>query len=114
LHERVTVQTVNEDDGEDEDAILNPKKFVWSDVGDAGNDVYQSPNKAPFFTSEQLHERTVLLQEEDKRVLRYEVVKMIKDRDAANHQQITFPMAIGDGTLEELISYNELSDLCKR
>jgi hypothetical protein len=46
--------------------------------------------------------------------LRYEVVKMIKDRDAENHQNIKFLMAIGDGTLEELISYNELSDLCER
>ena len=33
------------------------------------------------------------------------------DRDAENHQQIKFLLALGDGKLEEVISYNELSDL---
>ena len=33
------------------------------------------------------------------------------DRDAENHQQIKFLLALGDGKLEEIISYNELSDL---
>ena len=33
------------------------------------------------------------------------------DRDAENHNQIKFLLALGDGQLEELISYNELSDL---
>ena len=33
------------------------------------------------------------------------------DRDAENHNQIKFLLALGDRQLEELISYNELSDL---
>ena len=33
------------------------------------------------------------------------------DRDAKNHQQIKFLLSLGDGQLEEIISYNELSDL---
>ena len=33
------------------------------------------------------------------------------DRDAENHQQIKFLLSLGDGKLEEIISYNELSDL---
>ena len=33
------------------------------------------------------------------------------DQDAENHQEIKFLLALGDGKLEEIISYNELSDL---
>ena len=33
------------------------------------------------------------------------------DHDAENHQQIKFLLALGDGQLEEIISYNELSDI---
>ena len=33
------------------------------------------------------------------------------DHNAENHQQIKFLLALGDGELEEIISYNELSDL---
>ena len=33
------------------------------------------------------------------------------DHDSENHQQIKFLLALGDGQLEEIISYNELSDL---
>ena len=33
------------------------------------------------------------------------------DHDSENHQQIKFRLALGDGQLEEIISYNELSDL---
>ena len=33
------------------------------------------------------------------------------DRDAENHQQIKFLLALGDGKLEEIMSYNELNDL---
>ena len=33
------------------------------------------------------------------------------DCDAENHQQIKFLLSLGNGQLEELMSYNELSDL---
>ena len=39
------------------------------------------------------------------------MVRKIMDRDAENHQQIKFLLSLGDGKLEEIISYNELSDL---
>ena len=39
------------------------------------------------------------------------MLRQIIDRDANNHQQIKFLLSLGDGALEEIISYNELSDL---
>ena len=44
-------------------------------------------------------------------LIRAKVVRKIMDHDAENHNQIKFLLALGDGQLEELISYNELSDL---
>ena len=43
--------------------------------------------------------------------IRAKVVRKIIDRNAENHDQIKFLLALGDGQLEELISYNELCDL---
>ena len=39
------------------------------------------------------------------------VICKVLDQDAQDHQLIKFLLALGDGELEELISYNELSDL---
>ena len=39
------------------------------------------------------------------------MVRQIIDRDANNHQQIKFLLSLGNGALEEIISYNKLSDL---
>ena len=39
------------------------------------------------------------------------VICQVLDQDAQDHQLIKFLLALGDGELEELISYNELSDL---
>ena len=47
----------------------------------------------------------------DKDVIRAKVVCKIMDREAENHSQIKFLLSLGNGQLEEIISYNELSDL---
>ena len=47
----------------------------------------------------------------DDELNRAEVVRKIMDRDAENHQQIKFLLVLGDGKLEEIISYNELINL---
>ena len=39
------------------------------------------------------------------------VVRQIMDCDTENHSQIKFLLSLGDGELEELISYNKLCDL---
>ena len=52
-----------------------------------------------------------ILQPVDDELIRAKVVRKIMDRDAENHQQIKFLLVLGDGKLEEIISYNELSNL---
>ena len=52
-----------------------------------------------------------ILQPVDDELVRAKVVRKIMDRDSENHQQIKFLLALGDGKLEEIISYNELSNL---
>ena len=52
-----------------------------------------------------------VLREVDDKILRAKVVRQIMDRNAENHQQIKFLLPLGDGELEDIISYNELSDL---
>ena len=47
----------------------------------------------------------------DDELIWAKVVRKIMDRDAEDHQKIKFLLAMGDGKLEEIISYNELSDL---
>ena len=47
----------------------------------------------------------------DEEVIWAKVVCKIMDRDDENHSQIKFLLSLGDGQLEEIISYNELSDL---
>ena len=39
------------------------------------------------------------------------VIQKIMDQDVANHNQIKFLLSLGDGQLEEIVSYNELSNL---
>ena len=52
-----------------------------------------------------------ILRPVDDELIRAKVVRKIMDRDAENHQQIKYLLVLGDGKLEEIISYNELSDL---
>ena len=52
-----------------------------------------------------------ILREVDDKLTHAKVVWQIIDRDAENHQQIKFLLALRNGQLEEIISYNELSDL---
>ena len=47
----------------------------------------------------------------DDQKIRAKVVKQVNDRDAENHQRIKFLISIGDDEIEELIAYNELSDI---
>ena len=53
----------------------------------------------------------IILRPVDDELVRAKVVRKIMDRDAENHQQIKFLLALGDDKLEQIISYNELSDL---
>jgi hypothetical protein len=45
---------------------------------------------------------------------RAKVARKIVDNDAANHQKVKFLVEMSDGKLEEIIAYNELSDVIER
>ena len=47
----------------------------------------------------------------DDDIVHAKVACKIMDPDAENHSQIKFLLALGNGQLEEIVSYNELSDL---
>jgi hypothetical protein len=42
---------------------------------------------------------------------RGKIVQKILDKDAQNHQQIEFLVKVGDNDYDEIISYNELSNI---
>ena len=64
----------------------------------------------PTFSPDALFGMTILRMVDDE-LIHANVVHKIMDHDAENHNQIKFLLALGDGQLEEIISYNELSDL---
>ena len=76
-------------------------------------DFYDDAIKLPKFSPEELIGMTFLKTSPDGEgdSMRAKVVHQIMDRDAENHQQIKFLLSLGDGELEELISYNKLCDL---
>ena len=70
--------------------------------------------KPAVYSPEELVGLTVLREQEDGTVIRATVERQLADRDADNHQNIKFILNLGDGELDELVTYNELSDLVER
>ena len=73
-------------------------------------DYDDEPINVPMFSPDELLGMTVLRPVDDN-LVHAKVARKILDRDAENHSQIKFLLALGDGQLEEIISYNELRDL---
>ena len=68
----------------------------------------------PCFAPEELLGLTYLHETEDGDKVRAKVIRQIRDRDAENHQNIKFLVSIGNDAYEELVAYNELSDIIER
>ena len=73
-------------------------------------DYYDDPISLTEFAPDELIGMTMLKTVDDD-IVQAKVVRQIIDRDADNHQQIKFLLSLGDGALEEIISYNKLSNL---
>ena len=73
-------------------------------------DYYNDPVNIPIFSPDELLGMTVLREHDDTMVCA-KVVRKIRDWDEMNHQKIKFLLSLGDRELEEIISYNKLSDL---
>ena len=96
-------QRPNPSDGDTRVAAAKP---VVSSI----QDYYEEPVHLPTFSPDELLGMTIV-KDEGGEFIHAKVVRKITDRDAENHDQIKFLLALGDGQLDELISNNELSNL---
>ena len=91
---------------------VSKNPVIYSLNDDIGIDPSQL--EIPKFSPNELLGLTFLRDTEDGERLRAKVTRKIMDRDAQNHQHIKFLVTIGDGSVEEIIAYNELSDIIDR
>jgi hypothetical protein len=92
-----------------------------SDVGEIHKSIHSvseltghvdtSSLKLPKFSPEELTGNTLTREMDDGRTYRAKIVQKILDNDAANHEKIKFLVRIDDGEFDEIISYNELSNI---
>ena len=81
------------------------------------NDTLQidpSALELPCFSPEELLGLTYLHETENGDKVWAKIVRQVRDRDASDHQNIKFLVNVGDDDYEELIAYNELSDIVER
>ena len=98
---------LNDDPGEVKDGPV-----LYSLADKLGVD--ESLIEIPKFSPEDLLGLTFLKETPDGEKLRAKVTRKIMDRDAENHQNIKFLINCGDDAYEEIIAYNELSDIIDR
>jgi hypothetical protein len=96
---------VSSGSGEPADPII----FSASDL--SGLDIDPPNLKLPHFSPDELLGLTFIRDMDDGRKFRATVARQIVDNDAANHQRIKFLVEMSNGQLDEIIAYNELSDI---
>ena len=74
-------------------------------------DYYDQPIHIPVFSPEELLGMTLLHDTPEGQTVCTKVICQILDYEAADHQKINFLLSMDVGELEEIVSYNELSDL---
>ena len=74
-------------------------------------DQFDVPVHLPRYSPEDLLGLTYLHELPDGQTVRAKIVKKIHDNDAENHERIKMLVAYDDDKIEELMSYNELSDI---
>ena len=70
--------------------------------------------KLPVYSPDKILGLSFLRDQDDGTRVRAEVYRKVLDKEAAEHQQIKFILKIGDGELEELISYSALADIIEQ
>ena len=91
------------------ETIPTPTLFSASDR--TGLDIDPPNLKLPHFSPDDLLGLTFIRDMPDGRKFRATVARKIKDDDAANHQKIRFLVEMSNGELDEVIAYNELSNI---
>ena len=74
-------------------------------------DVNPSNLELPKFSPDELLGLSFLRDTDNRQHIRAKVTRKILDRDAKNHQNIKFLVQCGEDEYEEIIAYNELSDI---
>jgi hypothetical protein len=95
------------------DSPRHVKDIIYNSSDITGVNIDPSELKLPCFTPDKLLNCT-FLHEVDGQRMRAQVVQKIMDNDAHNHQNIKFLLEISAGEFDEIIAYNELSDLVER
>jgi hypothetical protein len=95
------------------DSPRHAKDIIYYSSNIAGVNVDPSELELPYFTPDELLNRT-FLHEVDGQRMRARVVRKIMDNDALTHKSIKFLLEIGAGEFDEIIAYNELLDLVER
>ena len=88
-----------------------PTPTLFSDYDLTGLDIDPPNLKLPHSSPDELLGLTFIRDIPDSRKVRATVARKIKDDDAANHQKIRFLVEMSDGELDEVIAYNELSNI---
>jgi hypothetical protein len=73
--------------------------------------IYPSKLKLPKLSPDKLLGITFLRDTDDGQTLRANVVSKIKDRDEENHQNLKFLCVLGDNDYDEILTYQELSNI---
>ena len=84
---------------------------VQSTADVRGLSINPSELMLPKLSPEELLGLTFIRNRPDGQKVRAKVIKQVHDDDAANHQNIKFIIELGQGDLDEIIAYNELSAL---
>jgi hypothetical protein len=92
-----------------EDDTTKPTLFLASDL--TGLDIDPPDLKLPHFSPDELLGLTFIRNMPDGRKFCASVAHKIKDDDAANHSKIKVLIEMSNGKLDELIAYNELSNI---
>jgi hypothetical protein len=100
----IQVETVDEDDDNAPGPVIKNSTEV------AGKTINPSDLKLPCFSPDELLGQHFLHEIDGEKVYAT-VMKKILDRDAENHDKIKLLVQLRGGELEEVISYNVLSDL---
>jgi hypothetical protein len=104
-----TTSSTSSGDGE---SPSTPILFSASDL--SGLDIDSPDLKLPHFSPDELLGLTFIRDTDNDSKYRAKVARKIVDNDAASHQKIKFLVEMSDGKLEEIIAYNELSDVIER
>ena len=86
-------------------------KTIMSTSDIAGLDIEPTKLKLPRFSPDELMGQTFIRTDEEGNHYAAKIVRKITDKDAENYKKIQFLVEIGDGKYDEIISYNEISNI---